>query len=62
MGFAVVQPQLRSAALNILQIREEPETSLLVSVLEKSPPKDDERAREVFGLLSKRVSGVCRVA
>jgi hypothetical protein len=49
---------LRDDALAKLKIREHPPSSLLVALLEQSPPKSDVQARKWFGILAGRVTGV----
>lgn len=58
LDFLVVQPTLRHEALSKLQIKEHPQSSSLVSFLEKTPPKTEHEARDWFGVLAGRISGV----
>lgn len=48
---------MRDDALAKLKIREHPPSSLLVALLEKTPPKSDAQARKWFGILASRVTG-----
>jgi hypothetical protein len=57
LGFLVVPSSLRDDALTKLKISEHPPASLLVALLEKTPPRNEAQAREWFGILAGRVAG-----
>jgi hypothetical protein len=59
LGFPVLDPTLRQDAANRLKIKEHPPTDQLVRTLEASPPTTEAQAREWFGVLSRRISGLC---
>lgn len=59
LGFPVLNPTLRQDAVSKLKIKEHPPTDQLVRLLETSPPATEAQAREWFGVLSRRISGVC---
>jgi hypothetical protein len=59
LGFPILDPTLRQDAANKLKIKEHPPTNQLVRLLEASPPGTQAQAREWFGILSRRVSGLC---
>lgn len=58
LGFPVLDAALRQDAVNKLKIKEHPPTNQLVRLLEASPPTTGAQAREWFGVLSRRISGV----
>lgn len=58
LGFPILDPALRQDAVNKLKIKEHPPTSQLVRLLEASPPGTQAQAREWFGILSRRISGL----
>ena len=59
LGFPILDPTLRQDAANKLKIKEHPPTNQLVRLLETSPPGTQAQAREWFGILSRRISGLC---
>jgi len=59
LGFPVLDPALRQDAVNKLRIKEHPPTDQLVRLLEASPPATESQAREWFGVLSRRILGLC---
>ena len=59
LGFPVLDPALRQDAVNKLKIKQHPPTNQLVRLLETSPPNTETQAREWFGVLSRRISGLC---
>ena len=61
LGFPVLDPALRKDAINKLKIQQQPPTNQLVRHLETSPPTTEAQAREWFGVLSRRISGLCHV-
>jgi len=56
-GFTVVDQTLRADAVTKLKIKSHPPASLLVSILEKNPPKTEAIARQWFEVLASRISG-----
>ncbi|EIN13823.1 hypothetical protein PUNSTDRAFT_117488 [Punctularia strigosozonata HHB-11173 SS5] len=56
LGFLVVEPSLRNDALAKLKIREHPPTSMLVALLQNSPPKTHAVAQQWFTVLASRVT------
>jgi len=61
LGFHILDPALGQDAVNKLKIKEHPPTNQLVRLLETSPPATEAQAREWFGILSRRISGMCHV-
>jgi hypothetical protein len=61
LGFPVLDPAMRQDAINKLKIKLNPPTNQLVRLLETSPPTTETQAREWFGVLSRRISGLCHV-
>ena len=59
LGFPILDPDLRQDAVTKLKIREHPPTNQLVNLLEMSPPTTEIQARKWFGVLSRRISGMC---
>lgn len=59
LDFPILDPSLRQDAANKLKIKDHPPTNQLVQLLEESPPSTQAQAREWFGILSRRVSGLC---
>ena len=59
LGVPVLDPALRPDAVNVLQIKEHPPTDQLVRLLEASPPTTEAQACKWFGILSRRISGLC---
>jgi len=59
LGFPTFDPILRQDAVSKLKIKEHPPTNQLVHLLETSPPTTEAQAREWFGILSRRISGMC---
>ena len=62
LGFPILDPALRQDAANKLKIKEHPPTNQLVRLLEESPPTTEAQAREWFGVLSRRISGLCNAS
>jgi hypothetical protein len=60
-GLLVIQQSLQHDAATKLKIKQHPPTSTLVSLLEKTPPKDVSEARKWFGILAGRISGASGV-
>ena len=60
LGFPILDPALRQDAIDKLKIKQHPSTDQLVRLLETSPPTTETQAREWFGVLSRRISGLCR--
>lgn len=56
----IAHPSLNGDALSKLEIKDRPEPSLLVSLLVKSPPKDEAIAEQWFGALSGHIAG-CQI-
>ena len=54
LGFPVVDPLLPDGTANKLKLINHPPTSELVTLLQKSPPGDEETARQSFEVLSGR--------
>lgn len=61
LGFPVLDPSLGEAAAIKLKIEEHPPTSQLLHLLKESPPATEAQACEWFGILSRRISGLCNV-
>ena len=61
LGFPVLDPALRQDAINKLKLKQQPPTNRLVRLLETSPPTTETQACEWFGVLSRRMSGLCHV-
>ena len=59
LGFPVLDPTLKQGVVSILQIQEHPPTDQLLRLLETSPPTSEAQARNWFGILSRRISGLC---
>jgi hypothetical protein len=59
LGFPVLDPALRQDVASRLKIKEHPPTNQLVRLLQASPPITQEQASEWFGVLSRRISGLC---
>ncbi|KAG9310114.1 hypothetical protein JVU11DRAFT_9726 [Chiua virens] len=56
LGFSVVQDNCRDAAINKLGVQLHPPTSMLLALLEKTPPPNEATARQWFEILSQRIS------
>jgi Protein of unknown function (DUF3684) len=56
LGFLTLQPFYQGAASK-LKIKDHPQASQLVSLLEKKPPSSDLEAKVWFRLLSTRIDG-----
>ncbi|KAH7882874.1 hypothetical protein F5I97DRAFT_1930497 [Phlebopus sp. FC_14] len=56
LGFSVVQSNCREVAVNKLGIQDHPPTSMLIAMLEKTPPPDEITARQWFEVLSDHIS------
>ena len=56
-GFLVVHPSIRDVATEKLKLRKYPPTSLLLPILESTPPKEITDARKWFEILAGRLSG-----
>ncbi|KAF7975917.1 hypothetical protein HWV62_8178 [Athelia sp. TMB] len=56
LGYLIAHPSLQADALLKLKIRERPDASTLMNLLEKTPPKDEATARAWFGALSGHIS------
>ena len=56
LGFSVVQDNCREAAVGKLGIQRHPPTSMLLSLLEKTPPLNEAIAQQWFEILSERIS------
>ncbi|KAF8128969.1 hypothetical protein EV363DRAFT_1220883 [Boletus edulis] len=56
LGFSVVQDSCREAAVSKLGIQPHPPTSMLLSLLEKTPPPNEATARQWFEILAERIS------
>ncbi|KAH7929282.1 hypothetical protein BV22DRAFT_1081369, partial [Leucogyrophana mollusca] len=56
LGFPVVQPAFRDVAITKLGLRTHPPSFMLVSLLEKNPPKDENAARQCFETLAGHVA------
>ena len=52
-----MDPALDNAATRKLRLKDQPSTSKLVTLLERSPPRDEVTARQWFEILAGRVSG-----
>ena len=61
LGLPILDPALRQDAVNLLQIKDHPPTSQLVSLLKDSPPTTQSQACEWFRVLSRHISGMCIV-
>jgi len=61
LGFPVLDITLGKDAVYKLGIKEHPPTSQLVNFLKTSPPTTEVQAREWFGVLSRRISGLCNI-
>ena len=57
LGFAIVDSELPDEAAGKLQLSHHPPPSDLVTLLEKSPPRDETTARKWLEVLSDCVSG-----
>ncbi|KAJ7594698.1 hypothetical protein C8J56DRAFT_927422 [Mycena floridula] len=55
-GLLVVPPTMPLDTVARLKIRQHPPSALLVSLLEKSPPKDEAEAKRWFGILATQIS------
>lgn len=58
LGFLIVDSNLRPDAVGKLKIKAHPPSSLLISLLEKTPPQTEATARQWFGVLASRISGI----
>ncbi|KAH0825764.1 hypothetical protein J3R83DRAFT_8923 [Lanmaoa asiatica] len=56
LGFSVVQDSCREAAVSKLGIQPHPPTSMLLSLMEKTPPPNEAAARQWFEILAERIS------
>ncbi|KAH9934863.1 uncharacterized protein B0H18DRAFT_1114703 [Fomitopsis serialis] len=56
LGFAIIDPSVQADALPKLKVREHPPTAALVNLLQKSPPSNDNVARDWFGVLAGRIA------
>ncbi|KAL6309180.1 hypothetical protein BKA93DRAFT_925530 [Sparassis latifolia] len=56
LGFMVVDPSLKGDALSKLQVQEHPPTPMLVSLLQRTPPRNEAVARQWFAILASRIS------
>ena len=57
LGFLIVHPNIREAAVEKLKLQSSPPVTSLVPLLESSPPKDPVIARKWFEVLAGRLSG-----
>lgn len=57
LGFTVVHSDLRGDSSTKLKIPNDPPTFKLVSLLERTPPKDENEARNWFEILATRIPG-----
>jgi hypothetical protein len=57
-GFLIAHPSLNAEALTKLKIKDRPEPSALVTLLSKTPPKDETTAQQWFGALAGHISGL----
>ena len=57
LGFPVVQSILTREDLAKLCVKEHPPTSMLVKLLQSTPPLDTKQARAWFEALAGRISG-----
>lgn len=55
-GLAVVAPTLTPDIVSKLKIRQHPPSALLISLLEKTPPKSESEATEWFSILAGQIS------
>ena len=56
-GFMVVHPSIRGTATEKLKLKQHPPTSLILPILESSPPREIPEAQKMFEVLAGRVSG-----
>ncbi|KAI6015244.1 hypothetical protein F5J12DRAFT_816858 [Pisolithus orientalis] len=56
LGFSVVQADNRKDVAGKLGVQEHPPASMLLSLLEKTPPQNEAMARQWFEILSERVT------
>lgn len=57
MGFSVVDSSLPADWVTKLKLPKTPPVTAIISVLERTPPKDLDTARKWFELLAGRLSG-----
>ena len=58
LGFLIAHPSLNADALTKLKIKDRPEPSALVTLLAKTPPKDEATAQQWFGALAGHIAGL----
>lgn len=58
LGFLTVHPSVQSVAVEKLKLQRSPPVSVLVPLLEKSPPQDPALAQKWFEVLAGRQSGM----
>ncbi|GLB37239.1 putative protein of unknown function (DUF3684) [Lyophyllum shimeji] len=56
MGFSVIHPTLHLDGVSKLKVKQHPPTSVIVDLLERTPPKDEVEARLWFSILAGRIS------
>lgn len=56
LGFSVIQTDNHKDAVSKLGVQEHPPASMLLSLLEKTPPQNEAMARQWFEILSERVT------
>ncbi|KAL4076679.1 hypothetical protein V8B97DRAFT_2021990 [Scleroderma yunnanense] len=56
LGFSVVQSNYQQLAVSKLGVQEHPPASMLLSLLEKTPPQNESMARQWFGVLADHVT------
>ncbi|OAX38848.1 hypothetical protein K503DRAFT_131582 [Rhizopogon vinicolor AM-OR11-026] len=56
LGFSVVQDAVRDVAVSKLGLKENPPATRIVALLEKTPPQDQEAARQWFEILAGHIS------
>lgn len=56
LGFSVVQPNYQQVAASKLGVQEHPPTSMILSLLEKTPPQHEAMARQWFEILAEHVT------
>ena len=57
MGFPVVDPSLSADWVSKLKLPKTPPTNMIISILEKAPPKDVDLARKWFEILAGHMTG-----
>lgn len=62
LGFSVAQSNLTREDLTKLYVKDHPPTSMLVKLLQTTPPLDAKQARAWFEAMAGRISGATHIS